>query len=267
MVADILESQRVNRIYGVVPGIVVDNKDPEGRYRVKVKFPQFLEKSSKYTDEPDKEDFVAAWARITSVMAGPMRGSFFLPEVDDEVLCMFEHGDVRYPYVIGALWNGVDLPIHDNNEQGGKNNYRSFKSRSGHMLTFLDDADEKKEMIILQTKIRDDEEELVPKERDGHWICIDHSEGAEKIEIYDRKQENYILIDSTNNKIKVETLTGDIEIKAKCKILIECENLETLSRKDTKIEAKGKMTIKAGKGIEVDGGPSIKQKANRIDLN
>lgn len=267
MVADILESQRVNRIYGVIPGVVVDNKDPEGRFRVKVKFPQFLESSSTYTDEPDKEDFVSAWARIATSMAGPDRGSFFLPEVDDEVLVMCEHGDLRYPYIIGSLWNGQDTPIHDNNSQGGKNNFRSIKSRSGHILTFHDDSEGGSEKIIMQTKTAAGEEESSPNERDGHWICIDHSDGAEKIEIYDRKQENYVLIDSTNNKITVETTKGDIDVKAKCKVYIECENLETMSRKNTTMTAKGKFSIKASEGIDVDGGPSIKQKASRIDLN
>lgn len=267
MVMDLLESTRINRIMGVVPAVVVDNKDPEGRYRVKVKFPQFLESGSKYTDTPDKEDFLSAWARIATFMAGPDRGSFFLPEVDDEVLCVFEHGDVRYPYVVGMLWNGKDITIHDNNAQDGKNNYRSIKSRSGHIVTFLDDAEGGKEKIIIQTKTKKDEEEKDAKARDGHWIVLDHSNGAEKIEIYDRKQENYILIDSTNNKIVIETKTGDMEIKAKNKILVECTDLEIHTRATTKMKADSSTEIKATSGITMDGGPSIKAKGGTINLN
>ena len=92
MVIDFLESTRTNRIQGVVPAVVIDNKDPEGRSRVKVMFPQWLCKDSKYTDEADEEDFVSAWARMASLMAGPQRGAFFLPEPDDEV-DTFSRGD------------------------------------------------------------------------------------------------------------------------------------------------------------------------------
>ena len=40
---------------------------------------------------------------------GNARGSTWLPEVDDEVLVAFEQGDIRRPYVIGGLNNGVDV--------------------------------------------------------------------------------------------------------------------------------------------------------------
>ena len=43
-------------------------------------------------------------------MAGKGRGLFYLPEVGDEVLVAFEHGDIRRPYVIGSLYNGSDKP-------------------------------------------------------------------------------------------------------------------------------------------------------------
>ena len=261
------DSRAINRISGVVPAIVVDNEDPEGRYRVKVMFPQWLCANPTYTDNEDSEDFLSPWARVATIMGGPNRGSFFLPEKDDEVLVCFEHGDIRFPFVVGMLWNGVDKPIHDNSAQDGKNNYRSIKSRSGHILTFVDDESSKVEKIIIQTKTQDDEEDKEASDRDGHFIVLDHSDGAEKIEIYDRKQDNYILIDSTNNKIVVETKTGDMEIKAKNKITIECTTLEIKSSAETKIEAGSSMKLKAGSGMELDGGPSITQKASRIDLN
>ncbi len=267
MSSDILSSRQVNRISGVVPAIVVDNEDPENRYRVRVMFPQWLCANTNYSDNTDKEDFISPWARIATFMGGPNRGAFFLPEPDDEVLVCFENGDIRYPYVVGMLWNGVDTAIHENKEQKGKNNYRSIKSRSGHILTFVDNAEEKKEKIIIQTKTGDDEEEKEASDRDGHFIVLDHSDGAEKIEVYDRKQDNYILIDSTNNKIVVETKTGDMEIKAKNKITMECTTLEIKSSAETKIEAGSSMKLKAGSGMEMDGGPTIKQKASRIDLN
>ena len=82
----------------VVVGRVVNNKDTEGLGRVKVKFEWLSDLNE------------SAWARIAAPTAGKDRGIYFLPEIDDEVLVAFAHGDVRFPYVIGSLWNGVDVP-------------------------------------------------------------------------------------------------------------------------------------------------------------
>jgi uncharacterized protein involved in type VI secretion and phage assembly len=72
-------------------------------------------------------------------MAGPSRGSFFIPDPDDEVLVAFFAGDPRRPYVVGALWNGQDPPPASM-DGGGQNNLRVIKSRAGHQLEF-DDTD------------------------------------------------------------------------------------------------------------------------------
>jgi uncharacterized protein involved in type VI secretion and phage assembly len=114
------------RVYGAVVGIVSNNVDPQGMGRVKLYFP--------WLDAEDE----SGWARIASPMAGNGRGFWMLPEVGDEVLVMFAHGNIDQPYVLGALWNGVDLPPDGN--QDGQNNRRVIRSRSGHTLTF-DDTD------------------------------------------------------------------------------------------------------------------------------
>ena len=57
-------------------------------------------------------------------MAGPARGLYVLPEVDDEVLVGFEHGRPDAPFVLGALWNGKDKPPESNGD--GKNDRRSL---------------------------------------------------------------------------------------------------------------------------------------------
>ncbi|HRL12110.1 MAG TPA: phage baseplate assembly protein V, partial [Aggregatilineales bacterium] len=70
-------------------------------------------------------------------MAGADRGSWFIPEPDDEVLVAFQAGDPRHPFVVGALWNGVDNPPET---MDSNNNIRSITSRSGIKVTF-DDTD------------------------------------------------------------------------------------------------------------------------------
>ena len=97
------------RIYGVVNGVVTDNKHPEGMYRVKVKF-EWIQS----TKAQDKVDYISSWARVASPMAGAGRGFYCLPEPEDEVIVSFVHGDIRYPVVLGALWNEKDkMPVND----------------------------------------------------------------------------------------------------------------------------------------------------------
>mgnify|MGYP001192054274 CR=1 FL=1 len=274
-------SRKANAVYGVVIAIVVDNKDPEGRYRVKVKYPWVLESNAKYTDKPDEGDFISNWARISTSMAGSkdgadFRGSFFLPEVDDEVLVMFEHGDVRRPIVMGSLWNGVDKPIHDNSEKGpqeGKNNFRSIRSRSGHMITFHDDHENEIERIIIQTKVKDGEEHGEPLEREGHMIVLDHSTEAEKIQIYDHKKTNFIEIESSTenpveDKITCRSDHGSITIAApEGTVKVDCTNFVLTAQNTALMHANVNMSHSAGGNIDISAGGLLSERASLIKLN
>lgn len=108
-----------------VIALVVDNLDPEGLARVRLSFPSL----------PGED--ASAWAPLSALGAGHDRGWFFLPEIEDEVLVMFEHGDIARPVVVGALWNGEDAPADEN---GGKNERRCIVSRSGSRIVFDDEA-------------------------------------------------------------------------------------------------------------------------------
>jgi len=115
---------------GVVPALVTANDDPDGLGRVKLRFPWLA------------DDYESWWARVASLGAGRDRGAVWLPEVNDEVLVAFEHGDTRRPVVVGGLWNGVDTPpLGDGLVDGtsGAVRRRGFVSRLNHRLVFLDD--------------------------------------------------------------------------------------------------------------------------------
>lgn len=117
-------------IDGVVVAIVTNNDDPDELGRVKLRFPWL------------SDSYESDWARMTQVGAGPNSGAVFLPEVDDEVLVAFEFGDVRRPYVVGGLYNGVDKPrLGDGLLDDGKVKRRGFVSRKGHRAVFLDGPD------------------------------------------------------------------------------------------------------------------------------
>ncbi len=251
----------VNRIYGVVSAIVTDNKDPEGLYRVKVKFPWVRESDSQYTNAADEEDFPSNWARIATFMAGKERGAFFLPEVDDEVLVAFEHGDVRRPIVIGSLWNSVDTVIHDNLGQDGKNDFRLISSRSGNLLWFGDKEGESR--IVMQTGWK-----LGDEPPTGHWITIDAKDGSEKIEISDKDAKNSILIDIANKHIKVTSAEGDITLEApKGTFTIKCKKLEVESTDTTNIKAAKAMTIKTDKTLNMESTDPMTIKGKKVNIN
>lgn len=200
------EEKKANasRIYGVVVGIVTNNQDPEGIGRVKVQFPWL-------SDEDESE-----WARVATPMAGKERGICFLPEVDDEVLVVFQHGDVRFPYVIGSLWNGKDT-LPQGKKDDAQNNIRVIKSRSGHVIRLNDE------------------------------------DGKETIEIIDKTEKNSLIFDTSSNTISL-TADGDITLSAsQGTIKLEAQKIEIKSSADTKIESGAGMDVKASATMNLKG--------------
>lgn len=138
---------------GVAYGVVRDNQDPNGLGRVRVSYPWHTQTDQSY------------WARIAVPMAGNDRGFYALPEVGDEVALIFERGDLRFPCVVGAVWNGKNTPPAGNSD--GKNDIRVFKSRAGHVFQFNDSSDapsvtllfndQKKTVVINQNGIQVDD--------------------------------------------------------------------------------------------------------------
>lgn len=195
------------RVHGVVVGVVTNNQDPDSLGRVKVKFP--------WLREPQGGVAESDWARVASPMAGKGRGLGLTPEVDDEVLVAFEHGDVRFPYVLGALWNGKDAPPASNSD--GKNNLRVIKSRSGHVIKLNDEA------------------------------------GKESIEIVDHTGKNCLVIDAAKNTLTI-TAEKDIVLSAtQGTIKLNAQKIELTSSADSKIEAGAGMDVKASATLNIKG--------------
>jgi phage baseplate assembly protein V len=120
-----------HRIHGVVIGIVTNVNDKDGLGRVEVKLPWYAKGYRR-------------WARIAHLYAGPGHGSTWVPEVDSEVLVAFAHGDMRWPYVVGCLYNKVDKPPHSRSDS---EDIRTLRTPSGSELSF----DEKEETVTVKT--------------------------------------------------------------------------------------------------------------------
>jgi uncharacterized protein involved in type VI secretion and phage assembly len=203
------DEDRSGRIHGVVSAIVTNNQDPDGRGRVRVRFPWI----------GAKDEGESWWARMAVPMAGKQQGTWFLPEVEQEVLVAFEQGDIRFPFVIGALWNADAPPPEDN--QDGKNDTRSITSRSGAVIRF-DDAD-----------------------------------GKERIEILDATAKVSVVIDSDASSITItagkdvviEAGDGALMLKGKGVVIESSDAVTITADADMTLEASGASTLK---GASVD---------------
>jgi uncharacterized protein involved in type VI secretion and phage assembly len=191
-VIDAIVDERVpsglgGRWYGVYPALVTDNKDPEGLGRVKVTLPWSADTGGARYE---------AWARLATLMGGRNRGSWFVPDVNDEVLVSFEGGDTRRPYVVGGLWNGRDKPPASM-DGGGANNLKVLRSRNGVKVT-LDDSDGQ-EKFIAETPA-------------GQKVTLKDGPGAVEI------------ADSNGNAIKLQP--SGITITASAKVSVTASFME-----------------------------------------
>ncbi len=203
--------------YGVVVAIVDDVSDPEKAGRVRLQFPWLA------------EEYVSGWARTVHAGAGAERGALVLPEVGDEVLVAFEQADIRRPYVLGGLYNGVDQPAgHDVpvvDDGSGAVNRRSIVSRRGHRIDLLD--------------------------QDG---------SAEGITLTSQDEKVSLCLDATETKVTVH---------ADGTVLVEGSRGVVIDAASAKLELKGgQVSIEGTQGVTVDGGggPVKVSSSSSLDL-
>jgi phage protein D len=189
-------SGTAERLPGVVMALVDDNDDPEKMGRVRLRYPWM------------GDEAVSFWARVAMPGAGRDCGMVWIPQVDDEVLVAFEHGDPSRPFVIGALWNGTDTPpLGDSLFDAGKVKRSGFVSRSGHKLVFFDDPGES-------------------------GIALISSDNKFRISLNETKGEIHVYFDG---KLLLEG-TGDVEVKTQGNFKVDASGVE--------IKASGQTAIK-----------------------
>jgi uncharacterized protein involved in type VI secretion and phage assembly len=171
------------RLYGVYAAQVTDVRDPDGQGRVKVKLP--------WSPDLDGGGY-EVWARLAVPMAGNNRGTWLVPDPNDEVLVAFEGGDPRQPRVIGSVWNGRDAPP-ETMDGAGKNFKKTICSRNGVRIV-LDDSDGR-ESLTLKTPA-------------GQQITF--QDGPSSIELRDANG-NTVKLDSTGISL---TTSGKLTVSA-----------------------------------------------------
>ncbi|MCA9931027.1 MAG: hypothetical protein KC419_21225, partial [Anaerolineales bacterium] len=217
----------LKRWTGVVTAVVTNTDDPNNWGRIKLKFPWI-------TDDAESD-----WARLAGAGAGPEAGLFMVPDVGDEVLVAFEHGDFNRPIVLGGLWNGKHKipPPSAGAAAGEKPLVRTWQSRTGHTMSMHDDADNKVEVVTAggHTILLDDtnkKTEIVSA--GGHRATMDDQ--GKKLEIV-TSGGHKIIMDDNGRKITFQSV-GDVEIKAGMNM---------------KLEASGMMDIKASGPVNIKG--------------
>ncbi|MBL8165358.1 MAG: type IV secretion protein Rhs [Anaerolineae bacterium] len=201
--------------YGVYPALVTDLVDPDKQGRVKVKLP--------WSPDTGSESY-EVWARLAVLMAGNNRGTWYIPDVNDEVLVSFEGGNPRRPYVVGALWNGADAPP-EQMDGAGQNQLKTICSREGIRITMDDTPGAVK--LTIETP-------------GGHSVVLD--DGGISVTVQDSsgnsiKMEPSGITVTTSAKLTVNASTAEVTAgmvtvnaaMSKFSGIVKCETLITQS--------------------------------------
>ncbi len=175
--------------------------DPEGEYRVLVRMPLI------------NKDEEGVWARVATLDAGDNRGSFFRPEIGDEVIIGFLNDNPNDPVILGMLHSSAKPapiePADDNHEKG-------FVTRSEMKFIFDDD----KKSVVLETPA-------------GKKITVDEDAGIIQLE-----DENSNIVTLSSDGITIES-ASDINITATGDVNIEGANINLTASAQLKAEGSG----------------------------
>lgn len=209
-------------INGLQVGLVTAlESDPEGEYRVQVRIPMI---------NPQEEGI---WARVATLDAGENRGTFFLPEIGDEVVLGFFNDDPRNPVVLGMLHSSAKaapvIATDDNHEKG-------IITRGEMKFLFNDEHIS----CTIET----------PK---GNKIVLSEEDGG--ISIIDENDHKILL---ASDGITLDS-AGDITIKAAGDVNIEGTNINQSAQANFKAEGSA--------GAEVSSGATAVLKGAMVQIN
>jgi uncharacterized protein involved in type VI secretion and phage assembly len=211
-----------NLQFGLHYGIVCQNKDPDKLDRVKVRLP--------WLDGGDTDQ--THWAQLLTPMEGNKFGWYTVPDIDDVVAVMFIAGDLSQPVIIGGVWSKADASPEPN--EAGANNFRGYRSRSGHRL-ILDDSSKPK--VVIADKTTKNMFGIGEFEQDGAGpnVCAPFKPPM-----------------SGTSGVSFSTMEGKMEIT--------CQNgkLSIEAAENIKMNAKTTIDVKAGGDLSMEASSSAK---------
>jgi len=208
------DMQKKARFSGLHSAIVVENEDPEGLGRIKVRYHWAEEET--------------VWVRFMVPYASTDGGWFGLPEIGDEVIIAYEFGDPDYPIALGAVYNKESVPPSDTS--GNDCNIRMMQTKSGNQIYFNDTGGSEEIRITM-----DGGKNGIVMKLSGPTLSIKSDGGDVTIE---------------SNNITIESQM-DINLKASANINIEAG--ANLTLKGTgQLNAEGGLTSVKGNPIQLN---------------
>ncbi|MBQ1548473.1 MAG: hypothetical protein IIZ61_08780 [Lachnospiraceae bacterium] len=225
------------RIFGILVGQVTDNYNMQMPGRVCV--------SIHVRDEMKN---VLKWARVAQPSSGAEWGHYFLPEVGDQVLVVFDQGIIDRPYIIGCIPKDKDKFLRE--VKHSENINKVIRTRHGSTIEFIDG---KKFATEGEQEDGSNDKINIYTANNAHTISMDNEN--HKIVIQDQQK---------NGSIEMDTLNGKIEINATQKLTITVgENISialngmtgkiSVSANDIAMETVGQMKLKGGGRAELSG--------------
>jgi uncharacterized protein involved in type VI secretion and phage assembly len=223
---------------GLHYGIVCQNNDPDKLDRVKVRLP--------WLDGGDTDQ--THWAQLLTPMEGNKFGWYTVPDVDDVVVVMFIGGDVSQPVVIGGVWSKADSSPEPNED--GANNFRGYRSRSGHRL-ILDDSNKAKVVIADKTTKNMFGIGEFDKDGAGPNVCAPFKPPM-----------------SGTSGISFSTMEGTMEITCQNgKLLVEAaENIKMNAKTTIDVKAGGDLSMEASSSAKLTSGSPSNLDAPTIEI-
>ncbi len=232
------------RMAGVAPAVVTDTEDPEDLGRVKVKFPWMPTTTS--------GAFESHWLRVVMAGGGASgKGLYLIPEVNDEVLVAFEHGDFRRGYVLGGVYNSVDKPPIPKGQavKSGKTPQKVFRSSTGHIITFDDSSDKPGVELVTATK--------------DITLKLDDKTGALSMEA---KKSSAVITVTADGDITIKSKSGGVTIEAMKDITLKATGNIKLDATQN-VEVKGvNIEVKANAKASIEGNAAAEVKGAKVDV-
>jgi phage protein D len=225
LLTQMMPSQQLKAGQTLLIGIVTNNQDPDELGRVKVKLPTLSDNDESH------------WARVVTLGAGKNRGMDWFPEINDEVLVGFEHGDIHRPFIIGNVWNGKDTTPETSGNRISSSGVqlRTLKTREGHILQFVEEKGSSPDSgIHLKT-------------RDGHECYINDSKKCIELKT---KGGHTITLDDSGQKITMKSTSGHTVELSDSGASVKIKSMGSVS-----IEAMTTMDLKANGPLTVKGLP------------